>query len=84
MIPGAAGQGSPASEGARGEPQLLILSSAFRGHVEAPGLGSEVHQMCEGSVELPPPCPHDGAGENGPPQKHYGEGTNSDFLCSPP
>lgn len=36
--------------------------------MEAPGLGSEMHQsMWEGSMELPPPCPHDGAGENGPP-----------------
>lgn len=37
--------------------------------MEAPGLGFEMHQsMWEGSVELLPRCPHDGAGENGPPR----------------
>lgn len=41
---GATGQDRSARERAPGRPQLLIVSSAFHGCMEVPGLGSEIHQ----------------------------------------
>lgn len=60
-----AGQDLQARAGAWRGQQLLTFSSAYWEDMEESGLGSEICQLTwEGSVELPPRCPHRRAGEN--------------------
>lgn len=81
-----AGQGSPAREGARGGPRLLALSSPFHGDVEGQVSALRwVRSRGRAAWSCHPLVPEAELEKNIPlvQQKRYGEGTNSDFPCSP-